>query len=177
MSQDSVVAVFSKHKMAVDTLSLLRKRGFRADEASLVEESIENEANRPQSIESGDLGNRNAAIGATIGIFAGGALVIAVFTFGEAEIIPIPETLAGCVTGAIVGAFLGAISGWGLPAHNIQHYAEEISGSKELIVVTSNPMRVAKAHDILTKSDAESVEIYADNSSDDSQIVKNPLQK
>ena len=164
MANTSVFAVYSTRGQIERTVDVLRERGFRATDISVL--WPENEGSKdlahelhskaPEGATAG--AGTGAIIGGTLGWLAGiGALAIP----GIGPLIaagPIVAALAGAGAAGALGGITGALIGYGVPEYEAKRYEGRIrKGGMLLSVHADNREWAQKAKQILTESGGEDI--------------------
>ncbi|UKP01190.1 general stress protein [Nostoc sp. UHCC 0870] len=163
----TVVAHFPSHAEAERVVLELQKSGFDMQKLSIIGKDYQTTESVRGFLTWKDTAKAGAAGGGYWGSFVGGLFGIlagagVVFIPGFAPIIiagPIVGVLAGWLEGtlvggasaAAVGGLAGALSGLGIPKHEILRYETKIQAGEFIILVTGNKDDVSQAKQMLGK--------------------------
>ena len=100
-----------------------------------------------------------AAAGAALGLLAGSALFIVP---GIGPVV-FAGAMASGITGGLVGGIVGAMSGWGIKVNHLHDYERDVRDGKSLVLVCSEPHRLAEAQSLMQDSNAEKVVLHAES--------------
>jgi hypothetical protein len=69
--------------------------------------------------------------------------------------------VGGGIVGGLTGAYIGALSGWGVHEHQLEHYERLVEQGKALVIANGNPLDLAHAYRILLNADASDIHTHA----------------
>ncbi|MEH1870010.1 general stress protein [Nostoc sp.] len=163
----TVVAHFPSHAEAERVVLYLQKSGFDMQKLSIIgkdyqtTEHVRGFLTWKDSAKAGAVGGGywGSFVGGLFGILAGAGVL---FIPGVAPIIiagPIAGILAGWLEGTLVGAagaaavggLAGALSGLGIPKHEILKYETQIRAGEFIILVTGSNDDVSQAKQLLDR--------------------------
>ncbi|MEH1910275.1 general stress protein [Nostoc sp.] len=163
----TVVAHFPSHAEAERVVLDLRKSGFDMQKLSIIGKDYQTTEHVRGFLTWKDAAIAGAAGGGYWGSFVGGLFGIlagagVLFVPGIAPIIiagPIAGVLAGWLEGTLVGAvgaaavggLAGALSGLGIPKHEVLKYETQIQAGEFIILVTGSNEDVSQAKQMLDR--------------------------
>ncbi|MHC5610973.1 MAG: general stress protein [Nostoc sp.] len=163
----TVVANFPSHAEAERVVLELQKSGFDMQKLSIIGKDYQTTEHVRGFLTWKDTAKAGAAGGGYWGSFVGGLFGIlagagVLFIPGVAPIIiagPIAGIFAGWLEGTLVGAagaaalggLAGALSGLGIPKHEILKYETQIRAGKFIILVTGSNEDVSQAKQMLDR--------------------------
>ncbi len=163
----TLLAVYSDHAAAEETVKLLQKNGMRMDQLSIVGQDFKTIEQPIGFLTTGSVACDGARIGAWTGGFFGilaGAAFLIVPGIGPLVIAgPLAATLLGGVEGAIagsaVGAFAGALASLGFSKNQAILYESQIKAGKFLVTLKGDSEQIEKAKKLVVDNHAESVDV------------------
>jgi uncharacterized membrane protein len=163
----TVVAHFPSHAEAERVVLELQKKGFDMQKLSIIGKDYQTSEHVRGFLTWKDTAKAGATGGAYWGSFVGGLFGIlagagVVFIPGMAPLViagPIAGVLAGWLEGtlvggagaAAVGGLAGALSGLGIPKHEVVKYETQIQAGEFIILVTGSNEDVSQARQILDR--------------------------
>ncbi len=163
----TVVAHFPSHTEAERVVLELQKKGFDMQKLSIIGKDYQTSEHVRGFLTWKDTAKAGATGGAYWGSFVGGLFGIlagagVVFIPGMAPLViagPIAGVLAGWLEGtlvggagaAAVGGLAGALSGLGIPKHEVVKYETQIQAGEFIILVTGSNEDVSQARQILDR--------------------------
>jgi hypothetical protein len=90
---------------------------------------------------------------------------------GPLSISEISVWLGGAIVGGITGGFIGAMAGWGVHEHQIQHYERLLKSGSVLIVANGNPTELAYGYRHLQDTNASELHLYARSDDEASGVI------
>jgi hypothetical protein len=162
-----VIGVFPNERVAEDTVSELRHKGFDGD-ISLLKPERKNPKDGSENFLAdetinGDyhpMGGGNTVMGSSIGALAG--LLVgagAVLVPGVGPILAVGP-ISGILAGALTGGLAGALMDYGIPEERSRFYEGQVQAGKTLVILQTEEERINEAADILKNKGAEDVEVH-----------------
>lgn len=157
---ECLIAQFESIPRLNVALEALDKDGFEASEVSTVtstEELHSSQAEDATDTEAESAPGDKAT--ATTVLFGGtlGATLGAVSAVGP---LLIAGPLAGLAIGALGGSLMSAMEGWGVDYDVASKYEQAVIDGAALVIVTTNPIRIAEAENLLQTIDPQSLKRY-----------------
>lgn len=168
-SQDSVVAVFSRHTAAADAIKNLKDGGFDIKKLAVIGRDYQTEEDVVGFYNAGDRmkywGKWGAFWGGLWGLLLGAAFLIVPGVGPVVAAGSIVASIVSVLEGAVVVGGLSALGAGlyslGIPKNSVLSYEISIKAGKFVLVAHGTAAEVAKARDILKATDAEQVDSYA----------------
>ncbi|PQO40546.1 hypothetical protein DTL21_01045 [Bremerella cremea] len=167
MSRQCVVAVYESLEAAQKAVHALDESKFPSEKVSLVANSIHQDLQSTTPIQYGDEATHDAAFGAGVGGLLAFFMAAPLLTIPGIGLMLIAGPISAGLAGAIVGGFLGALNGWGVHEDHITDYEEEVRKGACLVVANGDPYEIDYAKQILGKTEAKKVSMYAHESADE----------
>lgn len=167
MSRQCVVAVYKSMETAQKAVHTLDESKFPSDQVSLVANSVHQDLKSTTPIQYGDEAKNDAAFGAGVGGLLGFFAAAPLLTIPGIGLMLIAGPISAGLAGAIVGGFLGALNGWGVHEDHVKDYEDKVKKGACLVVANGDPYEVDYAKQILSKTDAKKVALYAHESADE----------
>ena len=146
--QNSTVAVYANHDVALEALTALKEAGFDADHVSIVGKGVSNDKEVAgwvhQGTEAAHWGSWGAFWGALTGWMVLGFLFLPGIGWVAAG-----GFLASTMVGAGLGAGLGALIGLGVDKDDIPVYENHLKADRYIVVVHGTTDSVNRAKDVL----------------------------
>ncbi len=156
-----VVAEFDSMSKAKVALEVLELNDFKSDAVSLVWRGHEDAI---QQIDQDEQGHRephevehSMELGAALGAFCTTYLSIATLMVP----IMIAGPLAGLAAGAAAGGLLAETKKWGIHEHAVKRYEQRVADGSVLVIVTSTPLRLKEAEQLLKTTRPDTLEQYS----------------
>ena len=168
--KNSVVAIFETHNQAEDAIRELQRNGVDMKELSIVGKDCHTEENVVGYYNTGDRMAYWGKLGAFWGGFWGLLFGSAFFWVPGVGQILVAGPLVMWIVGALEGAALtGGITALGaglysigIPKNSVLQYETEVKNDKLLLVVHGPTEDVARAKDILDRTDAVSTTFHGE---------------
>jgi uncharacterized membrane protein len=169
-AKNSVVAIFDTHNQAEDAIRELQKNGVDMKELSIVGKDCHTEENVVGYYNTGDRMAYWGKLGAFWGGFWGLLFGSAFFWVPGVGQLLVGGPLVMWIVGALEGAAMtGGISAFGaglysigIPKNSVVQYETEVKNDKLLLVVHGSSEDVARAKDILDRTDASSTTFHGE---------------
>lgn len=161
MVDECVVSVYPKVNLAQDAIHRLIESGFPSGQVSLVTTAVRDNPQLLEELKLSDDSAHDAAVGAGLGGvlgILGGAGVVALTRVGAMFLV---GPLWGGMLGGLTGAFIGAMSGWGVHDHKIQHYQQLVERGQVIVIAVGDPVQLAQAYRLLYETGPSEVHTYA----------------
>ncbi|PQO41121.1 general stress protein [Blastopirellula marina] len=167
MSRQCVVAVFESLEAAQKAVHTLDESKFPSAQVSLVAKNVHQDLKSTTPIQYGDEATHDAVFGASVGGLLAFFMAAPLLTIPGIGLLLIAGPVSAGLAGAIVGGFLGALNGWGVHEDHVADYEDEVRQGACLVVANGDPYEVDFAKQILAKTDAKRVSMYAHESADE----------
>lgn len=167
--QNVAVAVYEVHTQAEEAVRTLARAGFDMKAISIVGKDYHTEENVVGYFNAGDrakfFGKLGAFWGGLAGVLLGSALMFIPVVGHLVVLGPLAATVAGGLQGAVLGggfsALLGALTSLGVPKDSVLRYERAIKASKFLLLVHGDADQLRRAHELLSASGSEDVQVHA----------------
>lgn len=161
VKDECLVGTFANHEAAEQAIRLLQQHGFAADQLALVAQDFQGRPELREAVSHDDKTHTKAAIGAGTGGLLGLVAGAALLTVPGIGFFALPATMAAAMTGSIVGGLVGAMSGWGIPEEQAEHYQSLVKQGHLVLTVFGNPKSLAEAKLLLEdETAAEEVALH-----------------
>ena len=169
-AKNSVVAIFDTHNQAEEAIRELQENGVDMKELSIVGKDCHTEENVVGYYNTGDRMAYWGKLGAFWGGFWGLLFGSAFFWVpGVGQLLvagPLVMWIVGALEGAAVTGGITALGAGlysiGIPKNSILQYETEVKNDKLLLVVHGSSEDVARAKDILDRTDATSTTFHGE---------------
>jgi len=161
MSDECVVAVYKKLDDARKAVRELSEGGFPTPQISLVTAGLKDHPDIVEELQFKDDSMHDAAVLAGLGGIAGALAGLSVIVASGLGVVFLVGPIGGAIAGAVTGGFMGAMGGWGVHDHQIQHYERLIAEGHVLVVANGAPLDLARAHRVLEWTNTEELHTYA----------------
>jgi uncharacterized membrane protein len=176
---DSVVAIYSTHTAAEEAVKELQKAGFDMKKLSIVGRDYHTDEQVVGYYNVGDRmklwGEKGAFWGSLWGILFGSAIFVIPGTGPLLVAGPLVAMIVAALEGAVVVGGLGVIGAglWslGIPKESIVHYETALKSDKFVLVAHGNAAEAAHAKEIISATNAESVDHHQRENLKDAGMV------